>query len=1296
MLASNPSTSSSTTNIDTKSFPLHTSIEEKIGSMPNTSPDNTINIKFSSSSYLQASHCNCNREKHQIMEDNKQQRIKTQLTQIVHYHCPFCDWTLDANHKNRMGKHVTKNHKSKEYELVKLNNQLYLQEKPQASCSTNNSVITAVTPQRQQVWSPITFSKVFFPIWIIITIKQYLATYISFRGLALLQKISVSEMDPIPRTPSRTTIAKMFHAVYLTIADFIRTSIRNSVFKVFNICIDGGKIFGRKFYPVILTYFEPIPMSQLHTMEQVVNSLKDVNNRSPYEEQLFHDYKWKILAKGVGKQRLLSFPAVTNKAAATLVALLQSLFTGLEFILKNQIKVLTGDNEATITKTAKNMNFIHNNCQLHSWSLAALAASKTFEEFQLYTKVLTSFSTYIARNWEQVKALLLEAKYNNLAQLPDEQIRHLIKTDEELRKKLIQPVPTRYFLINELAAQLFPILHRLLEVFDKIPIDKLPAGMEENLEILSNSKCQFFILLCQQLYERILKYVIQTVRANGAFNLKEVYGMIKNVKEKVQEDWLDENEAISKFLIENNLLDSTLGYKNAAREYKNEFLQKALRLVGKFIDPSHPFIFFSLLGSVDVATIAKSIQNYYLTLSDTVKAQYDRFEVCKNYWDDLTAIANEQDITQTKLFSYLVPIVCSIPSTNDFVESVFSTTDTIHPNMANGTIDKKMVLRHNRDLLISAPEFLESVGNYYKSYTITGTSTDRILQYIKRDQQKASTNNNLDNGSHVDAMNISAHEQNMLEVAYKALAKIILSWYDAGELPQSAVINEHQRSNVKHVCNVNNLRLLIASIQIDKINSNARQDTLIQYLYILNLVYPEAFDYKLYGFKVSRRIPNPPKKIDSLFILLSIINSYKINNLEFNTTAVNSRSKVVMTNTIASLFEPVAAEYIQKQREHNQTVLSYSQQENNVPRGEEESDDECKSDCDDLQLILENEDENYSLLHDDDNFDDDSMENVMDEEGFENLIRAQFGVKSSGSINSSNSAFNSSHNSMNQVVENALINKTISPIAPILPSHNINNDSIQMDLDALVSLMEDPNPSIEQKDTATDLEVYEPAEPEIDINSVPDSVVYQLAKHRGGLSTALIEAYWKSKNPLVAFKTIWLETWNIQTHCNLSLWMKGVTEPKVIFVGYDKHWSVVVALPNLNPSTVFHFDSIVLPNGQAKHAAIYAALSHSKPQSLMFTPIHRMLQTDTISCGAYAICFAEQIIDWNQQRRKNLEELALQWTIVSDKVEYIIICAYRIGGAIIYESDLHGEKLNHRKYSNTSEPEPKRRKTSKK
>ncbi len=112
-------------------------------------------------------------------------------------------------------------------------------------------------------------------------------------------------------------------------------------------------------------------------------------------------------------QCIFSFPAVTNKAAATLVALLQSLFTGLGCILKNQIKILTGDNEATIGKTAKNLNLLHNKCQLHNWSLAALTASKKFEEFQLCTKVLTSFSNYIAKNWEQVKALLLEATYDN-------------------------------------------------------------------------------------------------------------------------------------------------------------------------------------------------------------------------------------------------------------------------------------------------------------------------------------------------------------------------------------------------------------------------------------------------------------------------------------------------------------------------------------------------------------------------------------------------------------------------------------------------------------------------------------------------------------------------------------------------------------------------------------------------------------------------------------------------------------------------------------------------------------------
>ncbi len=87
------------------------------------------------------------------------------------------------------------------------------------------------------------------------------------------------------------------------------------------------------------------------------------------------------------------------------------------------------------------------------------------------------------------------------------------------------------------------------------------------------------------------------------------------------------------------------------------------------------------------------------------------------------------------------------------------------------------------------------------------------------------------------------------------------------------------------------------------------------------------------------------------------------------------------------MFEPVAAEYIQKQREHNQTVLFYSQQESNVPKGEEESDDEYK------QLILENEDDNNLLLHDDDNLGEDSIENAMNTESLENLARVQFGEK---------------------------------------------------------------------------------------------------------------------------------------------------------------------------------------------------------------------------------------------------------------------------------------------------------------
>ncbi len=95
-----------------------------------------------------------------------------------------------------------------------------------------------------------------------------------------------------------------------------------------------------------------------------------------------------------------------------------------------------------------------------------------------------------------------------MAQLSDELITYLIKIDEELRRKLIQPVSTRYFLINELAAQLFPILHQVLEIFDKIPIDKLPAGMEDNLELLHDPRFQFFILRCQKLYERSLLVTI--------------------------------------------------------------------------------------------------------------------------------------------------------------------------------------------------------------------------------------------------------------------------------------------------------------------------------------------------------------------------------------------------------------------------------------------------------------------------------------------------------------------------------------------------------------------------------------------------------------------------------------------------------------------------------------------------------------------------------------------------------------------------------------------------------------------
>ncbi len=756
---------------------------------------------------------------------------------------------------------------------------------------TNSAIVAK--PQKQQVWSPITCSKAYFPIWIIITIKQYLATYISFRGLAELQEISVSEMDPIPKTPSRTTIAKMFHSVYHAIFDYITSKILNSVFKVYNICIDGGKIFGRKFFPIVVTYFEPISERDLQIMERYVKSLAANNKRSSYEEEQLHEFQWKVLAKGVGKRRLLSFPAVTNKAAATLVALVRSIFATLISILTNQIVVLTGDNEATIGKTAKQLKLLHNNCQLHSWSLAALAASKTVTEHQSYTKALSSFTNYIAKNWEQVKALLLQAKYDNMANLTDEQIKHLIRADEELRKKLIQPVPTRYFLINELAAQLFPILDRVLEIFDKIPAKNLPTGMEDTLDTLKSPQCQFFILLCQQLYERILKYVIQTVRANGAFNMKEIYGMIKNVNRKLQEDWLEENGAINKFLTENDLLANQLGYKNAVLEYKKAFLQKSV-LVQKFTDPQHPFIFFALLGS-DIATIAKSIQDYYLSLPDVSKTQYDLFEVCKNYWDDLTAAANGQDITQTKLFAYIVPVVCFIPSTNDFVESVFFTTDTLHFNMANSTIDKKMVLCHNRDLLKTTPECLESVGNHYKSYITTGTSTDWVLQYIKSNQPRIAMDDKQESDTDNGAANISIHEQLTLTEAYNALSKIILTWYDAKQLPNSAVIDENKRSNVKHVCSLNNLRLLIASIAIDKINSNAKQDTFVQYLYILKLVYPNAFDYNLYGFHDSRNISNPPKRIDSLFILLCIINSYKIHNSKIE-AAIASKSKVVITH----------------------------------------------------------------------------------------------------------------------------------------------------------------------------------------------------------------------------------------------------------------------------------------------------------------------------------------------------------------------------------------------------------------
>ncbi len=129
----------------------------------------------------------------------------------------------------------------------------------------------------------------------------------------------------------------------------------------------------------------------------------------------------------------------------------------------------------------------------------------------------------------------------------------------------------------------------------------------------------------------------------------------------------------------------------------------------------------------------------------------------------------------------------------------------------------------------------------------------------------------------------------------------------------------------------------------------------------------------------------------------------------------------------------------------------------------------------------------------------------------------------------------------------------------------------------------------------------------------------------------------------------------MQTLCNLSLWIEEVTEPKIIFVGYDGHWSVIVVLPNLNPRIVSHLDSFVLPNGQAKHAAIYAALNHSKPQTVKFIPIHEMLQIDTIACGAYAICFADQMIESNQQCQKNLEDLALHWNIESGKIEWVIM-----------------------------------------
>lgn len=94
---------------------------------------------------------------------------------------------------------------------------------------------------------------------------------------------------------------------------------------------------------------------------------------------------------------------------------------------------------------------------------------------------------------------------------------------------------------------------------------------------------------------------------------------------------------------------------------------------------------------------------------------------------------------------------------------------------------------------------------------------------------------------------------------------------------------------------------------------------------------------------------------------------------------------------------------------------------------------------------------------------------------------------------------------MSLLVENVLMSKTISPIAPIFAIYNINNDSVQMDLDAFELLMY-PNPSIEQQDVVTDFETYKPAEAEIDINKVSDSVVYELAKQRGGLSTALVES----------------------------------------------------------------------------------------------------------------------------------------------------------------------------------------------